>query len=111
MNITQEQLNEILKKHKKWLKDEEGGERAYLSHADLSHADLNDVNMDFSVLPLWCGSLSANFDDKIIIQIIYHAVKAGLNSRNTTDEVKAELRKVINLANKFHRVNGCGKIE
>ena len=27
-NISQEELNKILKKHKMWLKDEEGGKRA-----------------------------------------------------------------------------------
>ena len=39
--MTQEQLNEVLKKHKKWINDEVGGERAYLIGADLSGADLS----------------------------------------------------------------------
>ena len=84
---------------------------ANLSDADLSGADLSGADLDFSVLPLWCGSLTANFDDKQIIQIVYHAVKAGLQSKNTSDSVKGELKKMADLANQFHRVNGCGKIE
>ena len=40
-NINQEELKEILKKHKMWLNDEEGGERANLSGFDLSCTDLS----------------------------------------------------------------------
>ena len=36
-----EELNKILEKHKKWIKGEDGGERADLSGADLSGADLS----------------------------------------------------------------------
>lgn len=109
--ITQEELNEILEKHKKWLNGEPSGERADLSDCDLRHSDLRDCDLDFSCLPLWCCSLSARFDDRLIIQIVYHAVKAGLASPNVSDDVKTELRKVIPLANRFHRVKGCGVIE
>lgn len=144
--ITQEELNEILEKHKKWLNDEPGGECANLSHcdlsnrklgcrdlrnsilsdcdlrdsdlsgcslrgSDLSNSNLRGCNLDFACLPLWCGSLSAHFDDRQIAQIVYHAVKAGLASPNVSDEVKAELRKVIPLANRFHRTEECGVIE
>lgn len=35
--MNQDQLNEILAKHKAWLNDEPGGERANLSRADLSN--------------------------------------------------------------------------
>ena len=163
--ITQEELTEILEKHKKWLNKEPGGERAELRgcdlsgsdlcdcdlsgsdlsysnlsrsdlrysnlrgcnlrHSDLSdcdlrysdlggsdlrHSDLSGCNFDFACLPHWCGSLSAHFDDRQIIQIIYHAVKAGLASPNVSDDVKAELRKVIPLANRFHRAEECGVI-
>ena len=90
--------------------------RADPSSADLSGATLNDANLrganlDYSCLPLWCGSLSANFDDRQIIQLVYHIVKSGLNSTNTSDEIKSELAKLIDLANKFHRVDECGKIK
>lgn len=129
------ELSEILKKHKLWLEGKEGGQRAdlrgaYLRDADLRDADLRcadlryadlrcadlrgaylrGADLDFSCLPLWCGSLSAHFDDKQLIQIAYHLVKAGLNSKNASDETKEELSKLIDFANKFHRVNECGKI-
>ena len=84
--------------------------RADLRWANLRGADLSGADLDFSCLPLWCGSLTAKFDDRQIIQIVYHAVKAGLQSTNVSDEVKQELLKVIGLANRFHRVGECGEI-
>ena len=118
--MNREQLNDILENHKKWLDGEEDGEHANLSGADLRHAnligadlrdaDLRDADLDFSCLPLWCGSLSANFDDRQLIQIAYHLVKAGINSNNASDETKKELSKLVDFANKFHRVEECGRI-
>ena len=43
--MNQDQLNEILAKHKAWLNNEEGGERANLSYADLSDANLSGANL------------------------------------------------------------------
>lgn len=82
-----------------------------LSRSDLRGSDLSGSDLDYSCLPLWCGSLNAHFDDRQIIQIVYHAVKAGLDSPNVSEDVKSELRKVAGLANRFHRVDECGKIE
>ena len=48
--MTQEELNIILEKHKKWLKDEEGGERAHLSGANLRYADLSGADLSGSDL-------------------------------------------------------------
>ena len=84
---------------------------ANLSGANLSRADLSGANLDYSGLPLWCGSLSAHFDDKQLRQIAYHLVKAGLQSKNASDETQAELRKLIQFANGFHRAKECGFIE
>ena len=124
--ITQEELEQFLRKHKLWLECNPDGERADLSGADLSWADLSwadlsranlswanlsGADLDYSVLPLWCGSLKANFDDRQLTQIAYHLVKAGLNSNNASEETKEELSKLIDYANKFHRANECGKIE
>ena len=109
--ITKEELEQFLRKHKLWLENKEGGERANLEGANLKWAKLEGANLDYSCLPLWCGSLSAHFDDKQLIQITYHLVRAGLNSNNASEEVKAELKKLIDLANKFHRVNECGVIK
>ena len=84
---------------------------ADLRKADLSGADLSGADLDYSGLPLWCGSLSAHFDDKQLRQIAYHLVKAGLQSKNASDETQAELRKLIQFANGFHRAKKCGFIE
>ena len=110
------ELERILELHAKWLNGEEGGERANLSHADLSGADLRgadlrEADLDYSCLPLWCGSLSINFDDRQLKQIAYHLVKAGLQSKNASEEAKAELRKLISFANGFHRAEECGFIK
>ena len=84
---------------------------ANLRGADLSWANLSGADLDYSCLPLWCGSLSAHFDDKQLKQIAYHLVKAGLQSKNASDETQAELRKLIQFANGFHRAEKCGLIK
>lgn len=43
--MTAEKLAEILEKHKKWLNDEEGGERAVLRKAVLRNADMSNADM------------------------------------------------------------------
>ena len=48
--MTQSELNEILEKHRKWLNDEEGGERADLSGANLSGANLSGANLSWADL-------------------------------------------------------------
>lgn len=84
---------------------------ANLYDADLQGADMLGVDIDYSCLPLWCGSLSANFDSRQLKQIAYHLVKAGLQSKNSTDEDRRELSKLIDYANGFHRAQECGVIK
>ena len=43
MKISAEKLQEIIESHGKWLRDEDGGERADLQGADLRYADLQDA--------------------------------------------------------------------
>lgn len=139
--MTVDILRTILENHKKWLK-EKGGERAdlsslnlsytNLSETDLRHTDLKDVNLrfsnlrganlngadlkganlDFSVMPLWCGDLRAHYDDKQIIQQLYHVLSHVKNSKNASDRLKEILLTddVVALANEFHRVEECGMI-
>ena len=45
MKISAKKLQEIIKSHGRWLRNEEGGERAYLSSADLSSAYLSGANL------------------------------------------------------------------
>jgi uncharacterized protein YjbI with pentapeptide repeats len=122
--FTEQELEKILDNHKLWLSsNEEKGERANLRYAnlryadlrdaDLRYADLSNANLDFSAFPLWCGGLDVNIDDKIATQLLYHLVRNVQFSKNTSDEMKAifRLKTVVEQANKFHRVEECGKIE
>ena len=43
--ISDNELKDILRKHKNWLNEEEGGKRADLSGADLRDANLKDANL------------------------------------------------------------------
>ena len=138
--MNKKELDCVISKHKEWINGD-GGEYASLSHedlrgaslrytnlshadlsgADLSDADLRDANLkyanlsdadlDYSCLPLWCGSLEAHFDDRQLVQIAYHLVKSGLQSKNASEETKNQLAKLIDFANKFHRVDECGEIK
>ena len=46
MKISAKKLQEIIKSHGRWLRNEEGGERANLRSADLSGADLSGADLD-----------------------------------------------------------------
>ena len=126
--MNQSELNKILEEHKKWLKtgNKEGKKAnlryanlryadlryANLRSADLRYADLRSANLDYSVFPLWCGSLDVHIDDRQATQLLYHLVKNFLYSKNTSDELKALMSNeaIINKANEFHRINECGLI-
>ena len=43
--MTNDELKKIIEKHEKWLKDQDGGERADLRDADLRGANLCDANL------------------------------------------------------------------
>lgn len=119
---------EILDKHKKWLNDEGGGERANLRGADLRGADLHcadlhcadlsdanlyNADLDYSCLPLWCGGLSLKIDDRIARQLIYHICRIIDCSPDVSEDIKKSLLtpQVIEQANQFHRVDECGEIK
>ena len=113
--ISYQELQIILEKHKRWLNGEYGGERADLRDADLNGANLRGANMiksdlDFSCLPLWCGGLDINIDDRQAKQIAYHLVRNVLYSKNTSKEAKEAVKPLVDFANGFHRVEECGKI-
>lgn len=81
-----------------------------LHDSDLTGADLTGALLDFSCLPLWCGSLNMKIDKKIFCQLLYHALRAG---KSVEDKEVAEFLtdpKALALANQFHRAEVCGKI-
>lgn len=86
---------------------------ANLNGADLLDADLRGANIDYSAFPLWCGGLDVHIDDRIAIQLLYHLVRNVLYSKNTSEELKSLLsqKEIVKVANQFHRVDWCGRIE
>ena len=85
---------------------------ANLIGAYLHYANLRGANLDFSCLDLSCKTLSTIFDEKQLIQFLFHvALPTQNNSLNIQDK---DLKKLLNLktfqkvVNKFHRVEECG---
>ena len=121
--MDEKELDLILEKHKKWLNDENDGERADLRGADLQNVDLQNVDLryadlqgadlDYSCWPLWCGSLGVHIDDRLAKQLLYHLLRNAAYSKNISEEVKNALLEpdIVALANEFHRADECGKIE
>ena len=138
--MTQAELDEVLAKHKKWLNNEDGGERADLQganlqyadlrHADLQYADLQGANLwganlhyavlrradlqganiNFCSWPIWCGSLKVHIDDEIGLQLLYHAVSPILYSKNTSKWLKRVVTGLVSTVNMFIKVK-TGDVE
>lgn len=135
--MTQEELQTILEKHKKWLNDVPGGERANLVRANLIGANLERANLDFANLeranledanlecanlrganlecaildfacwPLWCGSLRDVQIDKRIFAQLAYHLCRVIVD---DDECKAAQRALYPIANQFHRADECGRL-
>jgi uncharacterized protein DUF5758/pentapeptide repeat protein len=69
ITINGKQLSEILESHKKWLMDEEGGERANLVRANLESANLESANL-----------VRANLESANLVRA--NLVRANLESAN-----------------------------
>lgn len=95
--------------------------RANLRYADLKYANLRGAhlldahlygaNLDYSCLPLWCGSLRAKIDKRIFCQILYHTLRAGQSVDDPEVKALFAIPEVVTLANQFHRVKECGRIK
>lgn len=75
--MKKDELQEVLRLHKMWLNDEDGGKRADLRRANLEVADLRGANLegadlDCSCFPLWCGSKGMKVDRRLAAQIAAH---------------------------------------
>lgn len=107
MKYTDEELRRVLEAHKRWLARATSGVYADLCGADLRGANLCGANLDYSCWPLWCGSLDVKVDKRIAAQLAYHFCRldcddpAYIQARNA----------LVPLANTFHRVEECGRVE
>ena len=76
---------------------------ANLRRANLREADLRRANLDFSCLPLWCGSKQMKVDRQIALQILAHFCALDCDDM----DIKAiQLDKTVNsLALQSHRAH------
>jgi hypothetical protein len=88
---------------------------ANLRYANLRYANLRYADLDYSCLSLSCKSLSAKFDQRHIVQILYHAATPTQDNKLELDEDIINLlnskifKKVVN---KFHRTGvDCEKFK
>jgi hypothetical protein len=82
---------------------------ADLSGADLSGADLSGANLDFSSgITFRCSSFGFKADIRLAAQLAYHFCRIDFGG---CEEAKAARDTLKILANKFHRVEECGRIE
>jgi uncharacterized protein YjbI with pentapeptide repeats len=106
-----------LKLHLKWLRDEDGGEQANLREADLRgadlreanlrEADLREANLDFSSgLFFGCKTFRIKANLRLGAQLAYHFCKIEFDDPDCKNAQEA----LKELANKFHRVDECGRI-
>lgn len=120
--MEEKQLENVLKLHQKWMSNEPDCKRANLCGADLWGADLREADLrganlleadlrgaylDYSCWPLWCGSLDVRVCKRIASQLAYHFCRLDCDD----PEVIAAQNAIIPLANQFHRVDECGKLE
>ena len=108
MKISAEKLQEIIESHGRWLRNEEGGERANLRRADLRRADLRRADLsganlsganlsradlrraDLYCADLYCADLSganlsgANLSGADLDKTYYQVVRVGSRRGITT---------------------------
>ena len=124
--MTPNELDKILKDHKKWLNNEDEGHRADLRGADLRDANLRGAdlrgadliganlrcanlrgaNIDHSCWPIWCGNLDVKVDRRIFCQLAYHLCRVIVDD----DDCKEAQLMLGRLANEFHRAAECGRV-
>lgn len=130
--LSDEQLREVLEKHRMWVEGKDEGEiadlreadlrgadleganlrganlwRADLREADLREADLREADLDYSCWPLWCGSLDVKADRRIAAQLCYHFCRLDCDD----PAYLAARNAVLEFANTFHRVEECGRLK
>jgi uncharacterized protein YjbI with pentapeptide repeats len=81
---------------------------ADLRGADLTRADLTGADLDFSSgISLRCSSFGFKANLRLAAQLAYHFCRIDFTG---CDEAMDAQKAIQDLANKFHRVDECGKI-
>ena len=129
--MKREELETILKNHKLWL-NHEGGQYAclqganlrganlrgaYLQGADLQGADLRGAylrgaslrgaDLDYSFLPLWCGSKGMIVDRRIAAQIAAHFCALVCDD----EDYQAARTAILEFAKTSHRAMDLGLVK
>ena len=124
-------INKVLIEHKKWLNHEVDGKLANLRGAELERADLRGANLeradlrwanlrganlrgadlrganlDFSCLPLWCGSFKMKVDDNILEQLLTHIRRLDVSGCSTANKklVRSIPKRVENKLRERHNI-------
>ena len=80
-----------------------------LRSANLGYADLRYADLDFtSGLNFSCKTFGIKADMRLAAQIAYHFCRIDFGDCDDAKKAQSDIRL---LANKFHRVAECGKIE
>ena len=95
--MTSEEIKKVLDSHQKWINNEQGGERADLSGANLRGADLSGANLDFSCFPLWYGGSKFKCDTKLVYQLLAHICTLEF------DDTEGIKNLIMPFASKSHR--------
>ena len=114
-----------LELHQKWLDKDPDGQRIVVAYgadlrwadlrganlrgadlrwADLQEADLRDANLDFSCLPLWCGSKGIKVDRRIAAQLVAHVCALSCDD----EEFQALRKLMLPFARTSHRAEDLG---
>lgn len=80
MNMTPEELKDILEKHALWLQNNKNGKRANLSDADLSGADLSGADIDFASFKFACSFTNFKMNEAGVGQLLFHALNIAEHS-------------------------------
>ena len=99
--MNKDELKSILEQHESWIKSI-GGKRA-----DLQGADLRDANLDYSCLPLRCGSKKMKVDKRIASQIAAHFCALNCDDENYQEARTA----ILEFARMGHRADDLGLVE
>jgi hypothetical protein len=81
-------------------------QRVNFSFARMNRAHLKGADIDYSSWTLWCRSMDVNIDKKIAAQLAYHFCRFHCPDKEVIDAQNA----IMELANKFHLIGECGKL-